>query len=260
MHRTPIDLTRETRRSAFILALSALALGGVAAALPWLRKPARDNKTTCLAGPLSRKTLILVDRTDAWAPSTASLLAASLTRIAEDAPTEERLLLLTFDGNASALPQPLFDKCKPPTSANVIVETPQHIARLHAEQFTAPLLKVLEGLAIPSSAPRTELVQMLAMLATKAHLDVPARATTLHVFSDMEENSAVFSFTKKPAQPLDLFAAHFAATVGERLKHVALHIHVMPPANGSMRADPRIERAWRASLSRHFINFTWGVL
>lgn len=259
MHRRAQNLERETRRSAIILALSALVVGGTAFAIPWLRKPTRNGGTACLAGSHQRKTIILIDRTDTWTASTANLITASLTRIAENGATEERLQLLAFDGSAATLPKTIFDRCRPPSTGNIVTETPQRVARLHAEQFTAPLLDAVQTLSKPSSAPRTELVQMLAVLATYARLEAPAETTTLHVFSDMNENSTAFSFAKRPAQPLELFAAHFAATVGDRLKGVSVHIHVLPPV-GSARADPRIERAWRAAFTRLAVQFTWSAL
>lgn len=260
MHRRAQALERETRRSAVILGLSAAIAAGTMVAIPWLRQPARDVATGCRPGTLARKTIILVDRTDPWTPGTASLIAASVKRMAEEVATEERLQLLTFDGSAAALPKPLFDKCRPPTTGNIVVETPQRLAKIHAEQFAAPLLAAVHQLSAPSSAQRTELVQFLAVLAAHARLDTSAEATTLHVFSDMDENSAGFSFGKRPAQSLDLFAAHFAATIGERLKRLSLHVHVLPSSAGTTRADPRIERAWRAACIRHAIQFTWGAL
>ena len=259
MHRRAQNLERETRRSAMILALSALVVGGTAFAIPWLRKPTRASGTACLAGLHQRKTIILIDRTDPWTASTASLISASLTRIAETSTTDERLQLLAFDGSAAVLPKPIFDRCRPPSTGNIVTETPQRVARLHAEQFTAPLLDAVQALSKPSSASRTELVQMLAVLAAHARLEVPAETTTLHVFSDMNENSTAFSFAKRPAQPPELFAAHFAASVGERLKGVSVHIHVLPPFGGGRR-DPRIERAWRAAFTRLAVQFTWSAL
>ncbi len=260
MHRRAQTLERETRRSAVILGLSAAVAAGAMAAIPWLRQPARDVATGCRPGPLARKTIILVDRTDPWTPGTASLLAANFKRIAEEARTEDRLQLLTFDGSAAALPKPLFDKCRPPTTGNIVVKTPQRLAKLHAEQFAAPLLAAVQQLSEPSSAQRTELVQFLAVLMAHARLETPAEVTTLHVFSDMDENSAAFSFAKRPAQSLDLFTAHFAGSIGERLKQLSLHIHVLPSLAGTTRADPRIERAWRAAFTRHAVQFTWGAL
>lgn len=260
MHRRAQALESETRRSAVILGLSAAIAAGTMVAIPSLRQPARDVASSCRPGTLSRKTIIPVDRTDPWTPGTASLIVASAKRIAEKAATEERLQLLTFDGSAAALPKPLFDRCRPPTTGNIVVETPQRLAKLHAEQFAVPLLAAVHQLVTPSSAQRTELVQFLTVLASHSRLDAPAEVTTLHVFSDMDENSAAFSFAKRPAQSLDLFAAHFAASIGERLKHVALHVHVLPPSSGATRADPRIERAWRAAFTRHAVRFTWGAL
>lgn len=260
MHRRPNAPERETRRSAVMLGLSALAIGGTALAVPWLRSPPRDAATGCRPGPPPAKTLILVDRTDPWTSSTASLIAAWLKRIADGVSTEERLQLLTFDGSAAAVPKPVFDKCRPPATGNVVYETPQRLARLHAEHFTTPLLAAVAALATPSSASRTELVQMLAVVAAHARLEAQAGSTTIHVFSDMEENSAAFSFTRRPVQPLDGFAAHFASAIGDRLQGISLHIHVLPPAGTSARVDPRIERAWRAAFGRHAITFTWGAL
>lgn len=260
MHHRAQTLERETRRSAVILGLSAAIAAGTMVAIPWLRQPVRDTATGCRPGSLARKTIILVDRTDPWTPGTASLIVASVKRIAEEAATEERLKLLTFDGSAAALPKPLFDRCRPPTTGNIVIETPQRLAKIHAEQFAAPLLAAIHHLSQPSSAERTELVQFLAVLAAHARLDTPAEVTTLHVFSDMDENSAAFSFAKRPAQSLDLFAAHFAASIGERLKHVSLHVHVLPPPSGTTRADSRIERAWRAAFTRHAVQLTWGSL
>lgn len=260
MHRRAQARERETRRSAVILGLSAAVASGTMVAIPWLRQPARDIATGCRPGSLARKTMILVDRTDPWTPGTASLLAANLKRIADDTATEERLQLLTFHGSAAALPNPLFDRCRPPTTGNIVMETPQRLAKLHAEQFAAPLLTAVQQLSAPSSAQRTELVQALAVLAGHARLDTPAEVTTLHVFSDMDENSAAFSFAKRPAQSLDHFAAHFAGSIGERLKPLSLHVHVLPSPAGTTRADPRIERAWRTAFTRHAVQFTWGAL
>lgn len=260
MNRRTDSQELETRRSVIVLASSAIFAASAVAAMPWLRKPARDIKTACLAGPLARKTIILVDRTDAWSPSTANLLTAAMQLIAERAAMEERLQVTAFDGSAATLPVPVFDRCKPPSSGNMIIETPQRIARFHAEQFAAPLAASLDALAKPSTAPRTELVQIIATIAARSRLEAPAVVTTLHVFSDMEENSAAFSFTKKPTQSLDLFASHVSATIGERLKDIPMHVHVIPPAGAASRADPRIERAWRAALTRQSITFTWEPL
>lgn len=260
MTRNSTQDARETRRSAIILSLSAIAAAGTVAAMPLLRKPARDAKSACLAGPLARKTIILIDRTDPWSTSTAGLLTATLKRIAHQAADEDRLQVVPFDGSAAALAVPIFDKCKPPSSGNMLIETPQRIAKVHTDHFAAPLIAALDQLARPSSAPRTELVQTIGMLAARSQLDAPATVTTLHIFSDMEENSTAFSFTRRPAQNLELFAAHFAAAIGERLKHIALQIHVTPPAGQALRPDPRIERAWKTALARHGITFTWEPL
>ena len=258
-HRAKSD-QGETRRSVVILSVSALLMAGAAAALPLLRRAARDPKSGCLAGVLARTTIVLVDHTDAWTAATASLLAADLRRIADSAATEERIAVMPFKGSASVLPAPVFDRCKPPATGNLLVDTPQRLARDHAMQFTAPLLSAFAQVARPASAPRTELVQILAALATKARLDAPASAIVLHVYSDMEENSAAFSFTRKPAQSPDAFAAHFAAQISNRLRDIALHIHLLPPVNSTVRPDPRIERAWRAAFARHDIRFTWEKL
>lgn len=255
-HRAKSD-PNETRRSVVILSVSTLLIGGAGAALPFFRRTPRDAQTRCLAGAPARKTILYIDRTDAWSPATATLLATHLQRIAENATTEERLVLIAFDGSAATLAVPVFDRCKTPATGNLLLETPQRVVREHAAQFTAPLLRALQGVARPASAPRTEMVQSLAALATKARLDAPASVITLHVYSDMEENSAAFSFTRKPAQSPDAFAAHFAAQIGNRLRDIALHIHLLPPVNSTVRPDPRIERAWRAAFARHDIRFTW---
>ena len=251
----------ETRRSIVILSVSTLMLGGAAASLPFLRKAPRDAHTGCLPGPLARKTIVLVDRTDPWTPGTAALLAARLRNIAENATQEERLILLAFDGSAAAVSVPVFDRCKTPSTGNVLLETPQRIAREHATQFAAPLQAALDSISKPASAKHTELVRMLGLLTAHTRLDAPASATTFHVFSDMEENSTAYSFTRKPAQPVDAFAAHFGAVIGDRLKDITLNIHLLPPpGNPPPRPDPRIERAWRAAFSRHAVRFTWEPL
>ncbi len=261
MQRRALNIDHETRRSALILGGSALLISSAAIALPMLRKAPRDAHTGCLAGPIARKTIILVDRTDPWSPSTATLLAAQLRMIAQDAAPEERLVLQSFGGSASSLPEPVFDHCKVPATGNVLLETPQRLAREHAAQFAVPLVKALESISKPASAKRTELAQMLALLAAKSRLDAPAAVTSLHIFSDMEENSAAFSFTRKPAQHLDVFAAHFSTVIGERFKDITLHVHLLPPAgNPPPRPDPRIEKAWRAAFARHAITFTWEKL
>ena len=264
MHRNERNPQNETRRSIIILTASGLAIAASSAALAMLRRSPRQAETACVAGVASRKIIILVDHTDPWSPSTATLLTAHLRRIADSAATEERLVMLPFNGNAASLPEPVFDRCKPPSTGNLLLDTPQRLTRMHAAQFTTPLLGALEKLASPASASRTELVQILAALATNANLDGSANATSFHVFSDMDENSTGFSFVRKPAQSIDRFATHFAGHIGTRLKGIDLNIHVMPPpvspARSDPRPDPRIERAWRAALASHQVRFTWEPL
>ena len=264
MHRIERKPHVETRRSIAILAVSGLAIAASGAAMVMFRRSPRQAQTSCVAGSQSRKIIILVDHTDPWSPSTAALLSAHLRRIADRAVTEDRLVMLAFDGSAASLPDPVFDRCKPPSTGNILLDTPQRLARDHAANFTTPLVTALEKLAKPANSSRTELVQMLAALATKAQLDPSASATTFHVYSDMDENSAGFSFIRKPAPSQDKFAAHFAGHVGNRLKDIDLNIHVMPrppsPGRSDPRPDPRIERAWRAALTSANIRFTWEPL
>lgn len=264
MHRIERKPNVETRRSIVILAVSGIAIATSGAAMVIFRRSPRQAHTACVTGTQSRKIIILVDHTDPWSPSTAALLSAHLRRIADRAATEDRLVMLAFDGSAASLPDPVFDRCKPPSTGNLLLDTPQRLARDHAAQFTTPLVAALEKLAKPASSPRTELVQMLAALATKAQLDPLASATTLHVYSDMDENSVGFSFIRKPAQSPDKFAAHFAGHISNRLKDIDLNIHVMPPppspTRSDPRPDPRIERAWRGALTNANIRFTWEPL
>ena len=120
MHRTTRNSIAasqgETRRSVLILTVSGLAIAGAGAALAMLRRPQRDAGTGCLPGPLARKTIVLVDQTDPWSANSASLLSAHLRPIAENAATEERLILLPFNGAAVSLPVPVFNRRKSPST------------------------------------------------------------------------------------------------------------------------------------------------
>ena len=93
----------ETRRSVVILGVSGLAIVATTAALFVLRRSPRQAQTACVAGAVTRKTVVLVDHTDPWSPSTAALLTAHLRRIADRTPTEERLVMLAFDGSSDSL-------------------------------------------------------------------------------------------------------------------------------------------------------------
>ncbi len=249
-----------------ILVGSGLAIAAGGGALAMLRRPARQPGNACIGGVATRRILIVVDHTDPWRASTAALLSAHLRRIAASAAIEDRLVMMAFDGSAARLPDPVFDRCKPPSSGNVLFETPGRLAKDHATQFATPLLAALETLSKPASAARTELVQMLAAIATQARLDPSAGGITMHVFSDMDENSAGFSFARKPAQSQERFASHFAQHVGNRLRDIDLAIHVMPPPSVTQggrsvpRADPRIEKAWRTAFAANQIRYTWETL
>lgn len=257
----------ENRRSVMILVGSGLAIATGGGALAMLRRPPRQPGNACIGGVATRRVLILVDHTDPWSASSATLLSAHLRRIAASAATEDRLVMMAFNGSASRLPEPVFDRCKLPSSGNVLFETPGKLAKDHSTQFATPLLAALETLSKPASASRTELVQMLAAIATKTRLDASASSITMHVFSDMDENSGGFSFARKPAQSQEKFTEHFTVQIGNRLKDFDLRIHVMPPPPSSTRgnqrgarADPRIERAWRAAFAANQIRYTWETL
>ena len=140
MHRIERKPNVETRRSIVILAVSGIAIATSGAAMVMFRRSPRQAHTACVAGSQSRKIIILVDHTDPWSPSTAALLSAHLRRIADRAATEDRLVMLAFDGSAASLPDPVFDRCKPPATGNILLDTPQRLARDHAANFTTPLV------------------------------------------------------------------------------------------------------------------------
>ena len=79
-HRKTVhaETRAETRRSIMILGASGLAIAAGGGALAMLRRSPRQTGTACIAGNATRRILILVDHTDPWAASTATLLSAHL--------------------------------------------------------------------------------------------------------------------------------------------------------------------------------------
>ena len=190
----------------------------------------------------------------------ANLLKAALHKHARDLAVGDRLTLIAFDGSAERPPSALFDRCKPASSANILVSTPALVEATFEETFAHPLEDSINAITRTATARQTNLVAFLSNIAALAAYEARATSTRIIVFSNLVENTTEFSFYAKgrTASTPATFTAYFNPLVGDRLKGITLDIYVVPSGNADLAR--RIKQAWTQALTWNAITFSWRQL
>lgn len=249
---------RKQRRMAYIniaLVVSAIAIVGW---LFWSLQPAPyDEMTLCeITDELPPHTAVIVDKTDEYTEEEAGFIRTGIERARDRLEIGERFTLFELDERGEFNPRGELTLCNPGrgNQVNPLFNNPKMIQERFDEKFEAPLQAALEDLVQPKEAPSSPIMESLARLALTEAFSEEAPQRRLLIFSDMLQNSSLFTAYGGVAGALPESmpsAADVAESVrtryGEGLSGVQIEIRLIP-------------REGRADLQRGPLRAYWDEI
>lgn len=188
-------MTKDNVTDGFLVALAILAcgvwyfsLGEPIEAIP------TDPQTSCPVNmPLTRSTVVAIDRTDEFAPEQYAQVTAAIDEAAAKLPTWGLLTIYTF--GASVPQEAILERCKPRdgSDADLRYEGTRLIKNRYQRLYSSAVTDTTDSLVTPASAPRTPLFETIRALSELSNLDASIQERRLIVAGDFLANMPAYS-------------------------------------------------------------------
>jgi hypothetical protein len=161
----------------------------------YFAEPIRDARTHCLPATEQGQTIIFIDKTDRWNDHGAERLVRQVLRFVNERMQDEELLRVYIFGDTIAHGfEAAFTACKPPVRVpNNIIDSAAYRRRKFEEVFGEPLRKVMEEAKKPEEGPCSPIAEVTVEVLTRAEVKHWAGPARLVYFSDMAQNSGLYS-------------------------------------------------------------------
>lgn len=178
-----------------ILALAAVLLGGMLTARWYFNEGPRDPVTHCLPGPPPGQTIAFIDKTDLWNDAQADRLVDHVFRLVMDRMKDEQLFtMFVFGEKLTPGFKEVFRRCKPPPRArNGVIDSESYRRRTFEDVFGKPLREVMADAKTPAEADCSPIAEVLVDVLGREEVKTRPGATRIVLFSDMAQNSAIYS-------------------------------------------------------------------
>lgn len=243
--------------------LYAFATGGVLAGLltltlvVWAFRPADlDPETLCpTSRALAGHTVVIVDRTDIWAPSIGATLSEIVENAQRDTARYQKFSIVSLDADQSV--RPLFSVCNPgaPSFWSDLYRGRRYTQRDFQDRFVGAAEAVIESLRAPSQADSSPIVEYVHrwLGSDEFNADVPNRRLIL--ISDMRQHSGLYSiYAPREGQELTpLVQAQF----GPAAQGVAFDIYFIAHGRDHNVSEDDVRAAWNATFTDIGATYTW---
>lgn len=178
-----------------LLLLVVIIIGGAIYTGQVSREPDRDKVTACAPTVERGHVIVVIDKTDLWNDAQANRLEGHVWQTVTQMVPEERLSVFSFTDKYEPGFAPLFSFCKPPSAQNAddIIKSKAFFDRNYKKQFAEPLQRVLTEVKAAEHHDCSPIMEVLFDILTRAEIANHLGATKLVIFSDMAQNSALYS-------------------------------------------------------------------
>lgn len=187
-------MSHGAKGSAIFAATFAL-LGGILLARAYFAEPVRHAKTHCLPAVEQGQTIIFIDKTDLWNDYGSERLVDHTLRLVNERMRDEELLrVYVFGEKLTRGFEAAFTACKPPVQVpSSIVDSAAYRRRKFEEVFGGPLRRAMDEAKKPEEGLCSPIAEVMVEVLTRAEVRHWAGPTRLVFFSDMAQNSSVYS-------------------------------------------------------------------
>ncbi len=182
-------LSAKDRQGVWLIALVLIAVGAMFAFNMHLSARPKPDSRSCIA-PVSRKTVFLIDLSDAIPDQTADEIRSRVLKaVSKDVQFNELVSVFVINNNSRTQLTPIFNACKPQKSGSEITENVRMIEKRFSDNFQKPLERALA--TRPPRSSTSPVGEAVIDLSLSDYLRAPE--SRLVVFSDMMQNSGNYS-------------------------------------------------------------------
>lgn len=250
----------------FNLLIIAAVLGVISYAAFVLKPPVYDSETLCLAGTTPPHRVVVIDKTDLYAPRQAEAITWLIHEERDRLAVGERLSLYELDAGGELRNTNRFSLCNPGAGeqVNPLYRNPDRIQARYNALFAAPLDAALADLVTPKNAPSSPIVEALARLTQDPTFDrtVPGRHIVL--VSDMLQNSETLSvygrrrgIMEDRLPPAADVARQVRERFGDGLRGVTLEIRLIPRQGWEVEQRGALHAYWSEVFAHLGVQASW---
>lgn len=239
------------------------ATGGVLASLLTLtlvvwafRPPDLDPETLCPASrALAGHTVVIVDRTDIWAPAIGATLSEIVENAQRDTERYQKFSIVSLDAEQSV--RPLFSVCNPgaPSLWSDLYRGRRYTQRDFQERFVGAAEGVIAALREPAEADTSPIVEYVHrwLGSDEFNADVPNRRLIL--ISDMRQHSGLYSiYAPREGEELTPLVQN---QFGPAAQGVAFDIYFVAHGRDHDVSEDDVRSAWNTTFTDIGATYTW---
>jgi hypothetical protein len=182
-------LSAKDRQGIGLITLVLIAAGAMIAVNMHLSARPKPDSRSCIA-PISRKTVFLIDLSDAIPDQTATEIKSRvLNAVSKDVQFNELVSVFVITDTSRTQLTPIFSACKPQQSGSEITENVRTIKKRFSDNFQKPLERALA--TRPPQSATSPVGEAVIDLSLSDYLRAPENRMV--VFSDMMQNSGNYS-------------------------------------------------------------------
>jgi hypothetical protein len=261
-------------KGSFIFAATFGLLATILSVRWYFAEPLRNAETHCLPATEQGQTILFIDKTDLWNNFGANRLVDHVLRLVNERMQDEELLRVYIFGDTITHGfEAAFAACKPPVKVpNNIIDSAAYRRRKFEEVFGQPLRVVMEKAKQPEEGPCSPIAEVTVEVLTRPEVRHWSGPTRLVYFSDMGQNSGVYSVFRSTkclvtsslrdhtanARPLVQYLERHRAMMN--LRSVSAVIYQVKPEKNSPRVTDLAREKWEDAFRRLGIEFEWELL
>lgn len=223
----------------------------------WVFRPASlDPETLC---PTSRElaghTVVIVDRTDIWAPA----IGETLTEIVENAQREtaqyQKFSIVSMDEDQTV--RPLFSVCNPgpPSFLSDLYRGRRYTVRDFEQRFVGAAENVIAELRQPSEARTSPIVEYVHRWLGSDDFDATTPGRRMVLVSDMRQNSPLYSIYS--ARGDEELGPIVAEQFGPSARGVAFDIYFISHGRDHNVSEDEVRDVWDRAFAQIGADYTW---
>jgi len=222
----------------------------------WLFRPATlDPETLCpTSRPLAGHTVVIVDRTDRWAPAVGD----ALTEIVEQAQREtlqyEKFSIVSLDANQSV--QPLFSVCNPgaPSLLSDLYRGRRYTERDFEQRFVGAAERVIAEVREPSQASTSPIIEYVHRWLGGDDFNATVPQRRLVLISDMRQNSPLYNIYLARGEGLGEVVAR---ELGPAAEGVIFDVYFVAHGGDRQVSEDEVRAAWDHAFEAIPTSHSW---
>ena len=225
-------------------------------AVVWVMRPADlDAATLCpTSRPLAGHTVVIVDRTDRWAPAIGDTLTEIVERAQRETAQYQKFSIVSLDADQSV--RPLFSVCNPgaPSFFSDLYRGRRYTERDFEQRFVGAAEQVIEEVRAPSEASTSPIIEYVHRWLGGDDFNASVENRRLILVSDMRQNSPLYSIYAARGEGL---APVVEREFGSAGRDVTYDVYFIAHGREHNVSETDVRQAWDGAFSAIGAQHEW---